>query len=141
MKKEELIDEYVKQISEKINTMTNMFTKTTLSDRKHMENGFRYAVTSSIEVLKSLLPEENKFKNFIDKQLGWKAPTQEDIEQERAKIEMAKVKLDLAKVRAETNEYKKSGGDSPFAAFVKGGNEHNAMLMGKKKKNERDETL
>jgi hypothetical protein len=55
MNKEEIIDKYVKEITIRMDNMPTMFAKTTLADRRHMENGFRFAVMSSIEVLKTLL--------------------------------------------------------------------------------------
>jgi len=137
MNKDEILDEYVKRVSAKIDIMPAKFVKTNQSDKRHMENGFRYAISESIEVLKTLLSEEpkkeNAFRNFIDKQLGLKAPTQEDIDKEKSKIEMEKVKLDLARIRAESNELKKSiGGDSPFASFIKAGNAYNPIMKKKK---------
>ena len=137
MTKEEIIEAYVQEVMTRLDNMSNMFSKTNVADRKHMENGFRYAVTSTVEILNSLLDEKkevpkNGFRAFIDKQLGLAPVTQEDIDKERAKIEMAKVKLDLARIRAETSEFKKAGGDSPFAAFVKAGNAYSPISKKKK---------
>ena len=133
--KEEIIDKYVNELTAKIDKLSEVY-KTSLTDRKHMENGYRFAIMASVEALRKILdepPKENGFKKFINKQLGLTPPTQADIDQEKARIEMEKTKLELAKIRAQTNELKKSGGDSPFASFIKAGNEYNSSVIKKKK--------
>ncbi len=139
MNKEEIIDEYVKKISLKMDNMPSMFAKTTMSDKKHMENGFRYAMTESVNILREILAEEKKpnaFRNFIDKQLGLKAPTQEDIENEKAKIELEKQRLELAKIRSEKSELAKKGGGSSIGSFVQKGLAYNPLMNKKKKTDE-----
>ena len=136
MNKDEIIDEYVRQVTLKIDVMPNAFAKTTVSDRKHMDNGFRYAIMASIEVLKVILEEkkENAFRTFVNKQLGLTPPTQKDIDDERAKLALEQERLKLAKIRAEMSELKKTGGASPFGDFIKHGIEYNPLSTDKKKK-------
>ena len=133
MNKDEIIDQYVKELSLKLDIMPDMFAKTSLSDRKHMENGFRYAVISSVEALKVLLDgkKDSGLKAFI-KQLAPKPPTQEDVEKEKLKIALETQKLELAKLRSERSSLTKQGG-SPIGDFVRRGSEYDPFNSKKKK--------
>ena len=56
--KDELIGKYVGEIYKRLDEMSQDFVKMSLADRKHMENGFRYAVTASVEIISKLLTSE-----------------------------------------------------------------------------------
>lgn len=138
MNKEEIIETYMSEMNKKANDMSKNFIRMTVSDKKHMENGFNYAVTSTVEILNKILEKkENKFKEFVDRNiLGNHTPTREEIDKEKLKIEMEKQKLELAKVKAQKAELasRSNSGPSSFGDFISRGLEHNSNILDKKDK-------
>ena len=129
MNKEEFIKKFIDKLYDRLDEMPLAFREVNSSDKKHMENGFNFAITNASQLLGSMLDESdekkpiNKFREFVDKKLGLSAPTEADIEREKAKVEMEKQKLEIAKLRAEQDKLrpKKTGGSSSISNFVANG--------------------
>lgn len=58
MNKDEIIGKYVNEIYKKLDSMYSGFVKLSTADKRHMENGFRYAVTESVKALSTVLDDE-----------------------------------------------------------------------------------
>jgi hypothetical protein len=142
MKKDEVIEKYMHEIQKKKDYISTAYVIKNSSDRKIIENGFNYAVTSTVEILNELLKEKpNSFREFINDKLGLKPLTQADIDKEKINIEYQKQKLELARIKAEINEQASKGPRSPFEDFVGRGINQNEKTIGenpfnKKKKQE-----